>query len=183
MTGYLAQASGAAFAGFFTKMYISNGGTEPDAITNVVRIYALLGGLCFLFYFMMNADNIEAEQGVTKKVINCAGINSGSMKKIIKLSLLSAVDAFGGAFIIQPFLALYYLERFHTDFYHVGIYLFICNVLSALSGIISTKMIGRFGALPTMIYTHLPSNIFLILIFFASNPTVSILLLFGKFCF
>lgn len=182
MAGYLAQASGAAICGFFTKIYISKCGMEADAITNVIRMYALLGGLCFICYFMMNVENIEAQHGDIKKAVNCAGIEDRNTKTIVSLSLLFALDAFGGAFIVQSFLALYYQEMFDTDFDQIGIYLFICNIISGISGVISSKIVGCIGPLATMIFTHLPSNFFLIFIFFTNDPTISILLLFGRFC-
>ena len=55
MAGYLSQAAGAAFCGLFTSYYADNVGSEYEGIANIVRMYALLGGLGFICYFMMDA--------------------------------------------------------------------------------------------------------------------------------
>lgn len=61
MAGYISQAVGAVFAGFFIDVSVDNYGYEKeDAITNVVRIYALFGALKFIGYFLMNRGEIEA---------------------------------------------------------------------------------------------------------------------------
>lgn len=182
MAGYLSQAAGSAFCGFFIEYCVERCGSEADAITNIVRMYALLGGLGFICYFMMDGENLEPEEIADKKAVNCAGIESGNMGTIIRLSLLFALDAFGGAFIVQSFLSLYYRNRYNVDFDDIGLYLFICNIISGFSGVLSSKFVDCMGALATMIYTHLPSNVFLILIFVTSNPTLSVIFLFGRFC-
>ena len=89
------------------------------------------------------------------------------------------MDAWGGAFIVQSYLAYYYQEKYDLDFGKIGTYLFICNIIS---GILSSKLVACIGPLATMIYTHLPSNIFLIAIALVDNSTISILLLMGRFC-
>ena len=182
MAGYLSQAAGAAIAGFFIKYYTTYCGTEFDAITNVVKMYALLGGLCFTCYYMMDGEHIEPEQAVEKKALNCAGIEPDNMNTIIKLSLLFATDAFGGAFIVQSYLSFYYQEKYDKNFDDIGVYLFFCNIISGISGVLSSKIVDCIGPLATMIYTHLPSNVFLILIALTDNPTLSILFLMGRFC-
>lgn len=54
--------------------------------------------------------------------------------------------------------------------------------MSGISGVLSSKLVDKIGAMATMIYTHLPSNVFLVLIYFTTNSTVSIILLFARFC-
>lgn len=62
MIGYLSQALGSAFAGYYIKFEMSSGnGTEADAITAIVRMYAVIGGLMFVLYYFMNREVIEAD--------------------------------------------------------------------------------------------------------------------------
>lgn len=61
LIGYLAQASGSAFAGVFISYSQNNCSSEFEAITNLVRLYALLGGVMFVLYFLMNRDTVEAD--------------------------------------------------------------------------------------------------------------------------
>ena len=60
--------------------------------------------------------------------------------------------------------------------------MFVCNIVGGISGVLSSKLVSKIGAMATMIYTHLPSNVFLILIEMTSNPTLSVFLLFCRFC-
>lgn len=104
------------------------------------------------------------------------------MNTIVVLCVLFATDALAGAFVAQSFLSLYYEEKYNKNFDELGMYLFVCNIVGGISGVLSSKLVNRIGAMATMIYTHLPSNIFLILIALTNNPTLSITLLFCRFC-
>lgn len=64
----------------------------------------------------------------------------------------------------------------------MGLILFGCNIIGGISGVVSSKLVKKIGAMATMIYTHLPSNILLILIAFTSNAYVALLLILGRFC-
>jgi NAD/NADP transhydrogenase alpha subunit len=76
MVGYLSQAAGAVFAGFFLVWTINNipGTTELSAMRNVVRIYALLGAAKFVGYYFMDRNQIEPHQIKDKSLITCTGI-------------------------------------------------------------------------------------------------------------
>jgi len=181
MTGYLSQATGAALAGFIVQSYAAYG-AEFEGVTNVVRLYALMGGICFIFYFMMRPENIEPDHGEIRAAVNCTGLEPSSVKTIVGLVALFMLDAWGGAFIVQSYLSFYYQEKYFLDFDKIGGFLFVCNIISGISGILSSKIVGCIGPLATMIYTHLPSNLFLIAIALVNNSTASILLLMGRFC-
>ena len=114
----------------------------------------------------MSRKNIEPVKAEVKVALNFAGIQHGNMKKIMLLSFLFAADAFGGAFIAQTYLSFYYEEKYDKDFKDIGNMLFFCNIISGISGVLSSKLVNWIGALATMIYTHLPSNFFLIAIAF-----------------
>ena len=73
LAGYLAQAFGAVFAGEFIRYTEAECGTETEAITNLVRIYALIGGLMFIGYYFMDSS-VEPDHAEEKKIVNCAGI-------------------------------------------------------------------------------------------------------------
>lgn len=110
------------------------------------------------------------------------GISPKNFKTITMISVLFAIDAFGGAFIAKSFLSYYFYERYDIIFATVGTLLFCCNLVSGFSGILSSKLVERIGAMSTMVFTHLPSNFFLLAIPFVSNSYVAMALLFGRFC-
>lgn len=182
MIGYLSQAFGSAFAGYYIKFVTSDGGLESDAITWIVRMYAIIGGSMFILYYFMDGKVLEADHPEDKKIVNWSGIEKHNLKNILLLSFLFSVDAFAGAFIVQSYLSFYYDAKYHKSFDQIGVYLFICNVISGISGILSAKIVHCVGAMATMIYTHLPSNVFLILIALTDNGDVSLFFLFARFC-
>jgi predicted MFS family arabinose efflux permease len=98
------------------------------------------------------------------------------------LSVLFAFDALGGAFVAKSFISYYFYQRYDIVLTSVGALLFFCNIVSGISGILSSKLVEKFGAMATMIFTHLPSNIFLLLIPLASDPYIAMILLLGRFC-
>ncbi len=62
--------------------------------------------------------------------------------------------------------------------------LFVCNIVGGVSGILSSKLVAKIGAMATMIFTHLPSNVFLLLIGFCpvDMPFLATMFLIGRFC-
>jgi predicted MFS family arabinose efflux permease len=85
------------------------------------------------------------------------------------LSVLFSVDAFAGAFIVQSYLSYYYEKKYHFYFDEIGGVLFACNIVSGISGVFSSKLVKKIGVMATMVYTHFPSNVFLVLIGLISN--------------
>jgi predicted MFS family arabinose efflux permease len=96
--------------------------------------------------------------------------------------VLFAADSFAGAFIVQSFLAYYYHGKYNLSFYTIGTYLFVCNILSGMSEILAEKLVYKIGVMETMIYTRLPSNVFLICIGLTDNVYISTFLLICCFC-
>lgn len=86
-----------------------------------------------------------------------------SHKNIFTLAALFSVDAFGGALIGQTLLALFFHLRFHADLSVLGLLFLIANMLAALSMLYAEFLAEKFGLLQTMVFTHLPSNVLLIL--------------------
>ncbi len=83
---------------------------------------------------------------------------------VLKLSALFALDAFGGGFVAQSFAAYWFHLRFGIDPATLGPIFFAANVLAGLSALLASRMAARFGLIRTMVWTHLPSNVLLILV-------------------
>lgn len=96
--------------------------------------------------------------------------------------MLFFVDSFAGGFVAQSFLSYYYETKYDFQMNSIGGILFVCNIVGGISGVLSSKLVARIGAMATMIFTHLPSNVFLLLIAFTSNPQFAVLLIMGRFC-
>jgi MFS family permease len=75
---------------------------------------------------------------------------------------LFSLDAFGGGFVVQSVLAMWLFQRFHLSLYAAGLFFFASNLASALSQYLSPRLAARIGLVRTMVYTHVPANLFLI---------------------
>jgi MFS family permease len=95
-----------------------------------------------------------------------------------RLSALFSVDALAGGLVVQSLMALYFLQRFGVPLTTLSVLFFGVNLLSALSFLAAVPLARRFGLLNTMVFTHLPSNVLLMLVAFAPTfPIAATLLL------
>ncbi len=86
-----------------------------------------------------------------------------SRQIVLQLSALFSVDAFGGGFVVQSILALWLFHRFAVPVPTAGAIFFAINVLGAFSQLVSARLAARIGHVRTMVFTHLPSSVFLVL--------------------
>jgi MFS family permease len=86
-----------------------------------------------------------------------------SRSTVLKLAALFSLDSMGGGFVIQSLLALWLFRRFNLSAGIAGLFFFFGGLLGALSQFVSSWLTARIGRINTMVYTHLPSNVFLIL--------------------
>ena len=100
---------------------------------------------------------------------------------VARLSGLFALDSFGGGFVTQAFLAYWFTEKWGTSTATLGVVFFAIGVLQAGSFQLAVRLAGRVGLLNTMVFTHLPSNLFLALIPFAPSQQAAIALVFCRF--
>lgn len=100
-----------------------------------------------------------------------------SRRRVYGLAALFSVDAFGGGFIVKALLALWLFERFGLSVATTGAIFFATGVCSALSYFVAVRLAARFGLVNTMVFTHLPSSIFLILAAFAPTLPLAVALL------
>jgi MFS family permease len=86
-----------------------------------------------------------------------------SRRVVLHLAALFSVDSFGGGFVVQSLLVLWLHRRFGLDAGTMATVFFVSGILSAFSQIASPRLAARVGLIRTMVYTHLPANVFLIL--------------------
>ena len=83
---------------------------------------------------------------------------------MLKLASLHGFDAFAGGFVVQAFVAWWFHSRFGVAPATLGAIFFGANVLAGVSALSATWLAARIGLLETMVVTHLPSNVLLILV-------------------
>jgi predicted MFS family arabinose efflux permease len=82
---------------------------------------------------------------------------------VLRLALLFSLDAFGGGFVVQTMLVLWLTTRFGMAIEAVGYFLFVAGMLGAVSQLASAWLSRRLGLVGTMVFTHLPANLLLVL--------------------
>src|SRR6202035_1260 len=100
---------------------------------------------------------------------------------VLKLSGLFALDSFGGGFVVQSFAAYWFYLRFGLTPASLGVIFFVANLLSGVSALLASRLASRIGLVRTMVFTHLPSNILLILVPLMPNLSLATLVLLLRF--
>jgi MFS family permease len=102
----------------------------------------------------------------------------GKSKKIVyRLAALFSLDALGGGFAVQSLLALWLFQRFELSLAAAGTIFFWTGVFTAFSHLAAARIAARFGLINTMVFTHIPASIFLILVPFMPSLPLAILFL------
>ena len=148
---------------------------QVSAFRYMFWLYGALGGVALLLYRRLSgAVEAPAAAGVSPRAL-------GESRSIVYgLAALFSLDAFGGGFFVQSLLALWLFQAFHLSVPTASAILFWSSVCAALSFLVAVPVSERIGLINTMVFTHLPSNIFLILVPFAPNLSTAIGLLLAR---
>jgi MFS family permease len=182
MAGSLATALGALFGGFVTQALQHTSMTPVASYRAVVLVYAALG-ILLAFVFARLSTLVEVG-GVTNSAVSSTGNIFGitrSRNIVLKLSGLFALDSFAGGFVVQSFAAYWFYLRFGVQPATLGAIFFWANVFAGFSALVASRIAARVGLVRTMVFTHLPSNILLILVPLMPNLSLAVLVLLLRF--
>jgi len=167
LVGSFATALGALAAGLVTRGLNQPLIAPTSGYRAVVIAYAVLGvTLAALFSGLSRATEAarSGEENVGRpKFASLAGLGR-SRDVVVKLAALFALDSFAGGFVIQSFAAYWFYLRFGVDPATLGTVFFWANILAGLSALLAARLAARFGLIRTMVATHVPSNLLLILV-------------------
>ena len=184
LAGALGTASGALFGGVATQALQQRHLTPLASYRAIVVIYAALGvALALLFTRLSSASEVAAGGGNEPRgpaMMRLFGLGR-SRRVVVKLSALFALDAFGGGFVIQSFAAYWFHLRYGVEPGTLGAIFFWANILGGLSALVASRLAARFGLVNTMVATHLPSNVLLILVPLMPNLALATALLLVRF--
>jgi MFS family permease len=119
-------------------------------------VYAIFGALSAVAYRKLSP-------GVEPPPVADAAPLANSRGVVLQLAALFSLDSFGGGFVVQSLLALWLFRRFALPVSTAAAIFFAMNLLAAISQLVSSRLAARIGHVRTMVYTHLPSNLFLVL--------------------
>jgi MFS family permease len=167
LTGSLATALGALVAGFSTRLLQETMLSAVNSYRAVVVLYAVLGAVLITVFARLSrsvetttlGDRVASQPWFT----GFSGLDQ-SRAIILKLSALFALDSFGGGFVVQSFAAYWFYLRFGIHPATLGVIFFWANILAGMSALLASRLAARIGLIRTMVITHLPSNILLLLV-------------------
>ncbi|HXZ47292.1 MAG TPA: MFS transporter [Pseudolabrys sp.] len=168
LIGAFSMATG-SLAAALPDIMTSAGIDRIDAFRIMFYLYAALGLLCAVLYHRlpharMNEARPTAPLGPSRGVV-------------YKLAALFSLDAFAGGFVVQSLLALWLFERFDMSLSTASVFFFWTSTLSAFSYPVAAWLSKRVGLINTMVFTHIPSSIFLIAAAFSPNLALALALL------
>lgn len=161
LAGSFSTAIGALTGGWLAQLLQASGWSAFDSYRYILTGYAV-GGFLIAILFMQISPAIEVknENNSAKKVL---GLHQ-SRKVVFKLSSFFALDAFAGGLIVQSMIAYWFHVKFGVDSGILGSIFFGANILAGISSLLAVKLAEKIGLINTMVFTHIPSNILLILV-------------------
>ncbi|HZB94172.1 MAG TPA: MFS transporter [Stellaceae bacterium] len=171
LTGSLVAALGALVAGLpeLAAGVFASGFFE--AVQAMFALYALLGFGSYFLYRRLPPDRPRPRSDAAAAPLG------PSRRFVLALAALFSLDAFGGGFIVQSMLALWLFDRFGLSLAAAGSFFFWSGLLAAASFLVAPALARRIGLVNTMVWTHLPSNLLLILAPFAPSLGAALALL------
>ncbi|PYR53019.1 MAG: MFS transporter [Acidobacteria bacterium] len=167
LTGAVATALGALAGGLLTRVFQDGTTATIGSYRSVVFLYAVLGALLAVLFSRLSGRTepflASDHSGGSANAFTGLG-RAESRHVVLNLAALFALDAFGGGFVAQSFAAYWFYLRFGVEPAALGPIFFAANVLAGFSALVASRIAARVGLVRTMVWTHLPSNVLLVLV-------------------
>ncbi|HJV37555.1 MAG TPA: MFS transporter [Geothrix sp.] len=177
LTGSFATALGALAGGWSAQALQAAGHTPVASYRVLVFAYAAVGLLLAVLFARMSPA-VEAPPAAAHA--SRWGLHA-SKGVVLRLSALFSLDAFAGGFVIQSIMAYWFHVKFGVAPGTLGSIFFAANILAGLSSLYAVKLAGRIGLVRTMVFTHIPSNVLLILVPLMPNLPLAVAMLLLRF--
>ena len=179
LVGSCAAALGAISGGALAQA-LQHAGSTPLASYRVLLLgYAGLGVVLGLLFTRVSPA-VEVPTGVSTPAMNMLGLHR-SRRVVYQLAALFSIDSFAGGLVVQSLVAYWFHVRFGVDLALLGSIFFGAYLFAGLSALAAARCATRFGLLNTMVFTHLPSNVFLMLVPLMPNLPLAITVLLLRF--
>ena len=182
LTGSIATALGSLFGGVVTgSLQKSFGMAALGSERMIVFLYAAMGVLLVTVFSNLSAGaEVQSAAQRSGAMMRLLGIGA-SRSVVFRLGALFALDAFGGGFVVQSFAAYWFYLRFGVDPATLGGIFFGANIFAGFSALLASRLATRIGLVRTMVFTHLPSNILLIVVPLMPTLQLAVLVLLVRF--
>jgi MFS family permease len=179
MAGTFAMAAGILLSGLPPILQQQYQITQADAIKPLFLLYSLFGATLVGIYFSLSRK-IELSTTIDTAKPLSQTLSPKSRKIVGKLSGLFAVDSFAGGFVIQSIVSFWFFSKFGIELTILSYIFSVAGVLTAFSFLAASKIADKIGLINTMVFTHIPSNVLLILVGFAPTPLLAIAFYLGR---
>jgi MFS family permease len=160
LLGSLSAALGALASGWPTWWAAHTGGALLPAMRALFVLYAVVGVLVALLYRRLDARAPGAHDASGEEVQSRPlGPSRGI---VVKLAALFCIDSFAGGLLVNALLALWLFQRFGLSLPEAGHFFFWSGLLTTGSQLVAPAIARRIGLVQTMVFTHIPANLFLI---------------------
>jgi MFS family permease len=163
LAGSFAAALGALAGGTLVQALQRAGCGDLPSHRAVLYVYAALGLLLGALFTRLSPA-VEAPARSRARTLQTRFGLHRSRRTVFRLSALFALDAFGGGFVIQGLLAYWFHLRFGVEAAGLGAIFFGANLLAGVSALLADRIAARIGLIRTMVFTHVPSNLLLMLV-------------------
>ena len=184
LTGSVATAVGALFGGTVTHALQRTTWTPVGTYRVVVFLYSLLGVILAYSFTRLSpeAEVSLPQEGSTLPGTIGSFLGIGHSRRVVmKLSSLFALDSFAGGFVVQSFAAFWFYLRFGVNPGTLGVIFFWANIFAGISALLASRLASRLGLINTMVVTHLPSNVLLIIVPLMPSLSLAVLVLLVRF--
>ncbi|HEV2006884.1 MAG TPA: MFS transporter [Candidatus Limnocylindrales bacterium] len=178
LIGSVATAFGALATGFVVGWLRGSGVAELAADRTVLLGYGIIG-LLLIPVFLAVSSAVEVPP-IDTSIARRLGLHR-SKGIVARLALLMSLDSFAGGFVMQSLLAFWFYTRFGVPEPVLGAIFFGANILAAVSALAAARIARRIGLINTMVLTHLPSNVLLMLVPLMPTLPLAILVLLARF--
>jgi MFS family permease len=174
LLGALCAALGALAAAVPDWLVRHSHVARPDALRGMFAVYAAIGLAVFWLYRKLPDHAGVHEAGSAPVAPAPLG---PSRRVVVRLAALFSVDAFAGGLMVNALMSLWLLERFGFSLTQAGVFFFWTGLLGAASQLAAPVVARRIGLLNTMVFTHLPANVCLVLAALAPSLPIALGLL------
>ena len=172
--GAVCASLGALAAAVPDWLVRAGGFVRLDALRGMFLVYGALGLVVFWLYRRLPSGKRGQDEPLPTAALG------PSRAIVVRLAALFSVDAFAGGLVVNALLSLWLLERFGLSLAQAAVFFFWAGLLSAASQLAAPLIARRVGLLNTMVFTHIPANVCLVLAALAPNLPLVLVLLFVR---
>jgi MFS family permease len=189
MAGTFSMSAGILVTGLPRLLVQQYGLNQIESIKPLFLLYGIIGIGVIGIYFLIssrvevnnrnnnNNNNSSRNSDATSTRRPLKQMLSPKSKEIVaKLSGLFSIDSFAGGFVIQSIVSLWFFTKFGVELTTLSYIFSIAGIVTAFSFLVAAKIADKIGLINTMVFTHIPSNILLILVAFAPTLPLAIAL-------